>query len=119
MLRARISEAFQRAGTSLRYRVEVLTQKPALKLAIRSDMVALADEDGIREVIDRYPRLSAVSIVDGPAWEITMLWSRERQPTPAQQGALDRLAGGFAEAAAVNRSGSLSRRRRPPAGGQA
>jgi DNA-binding transcriptional LysR family regulator len=101
VFRGMVEEAFARMTTPIRHRIEVVTQRAALKLAMRSDAIALTDQDSIREIVDQFPGLRALPLVDGPAWDVVMLWSRERALTPLQARALERLADGFASARSI------------------
>lgn len=93
--RSVIDQAFARMTTPVRHRIEVMTQRGAMKMALRSDAVALVDEDAVREMIDQYPELRALPIDDGPAWQICMLWSRDHAPTPVTVNLLERLTRAF------------------------
>lgn len=97
IFRSIIDEAFARMTTPVKHRIEVLTQRTALKLAVRSDAVALCDRDAISEIVDQHPDLRIIPVIDGPAWEVSMIWSRERTPSPLVAATLERIARGFAD----------------------
>lgn len=92
-----IDRAFAQMTTPVRHRLEVMTQRSAMKLALQSDGVALVDQDAVRDMIDQHPDLRTLPLVDGPAWQVCMLWSRDRAPTPVTANLLDRLTRAFAE----------------------
>lgn len=98
VFRGIVEEAFARMTTPIRHRIEVMTHRAALKLALRSNAIALCDQDSIHEIVDQFPDLRSIPVVDGPRWDVVMLWSRERTPTPVQQMAMNRLEAAFRDA---------------------
>lgn len=95
--RAVVDRAFASLTTPIRHRIEVMTQRGAMKMALRSDAVALVDQDAVREIVHQHPELRTLPLVDGPSWQVCMVWSRERAPTPVTANLLDRLTAAFAQ----------------------
>lgn len=86
-----LKQVFARQAVPIRSRLEVLTQRGAVAMAIASGMVALVDQEIAEEMAFRDLTIHAAAFTSASPWEVAVLHRRDRPLSLVAEAVLQRL----------------------------
>ncbi len=86
-----LKQVFARQAVPIRSRLEVLTQRGAVAMAIASGMVALVDQEIAEEMAFRDPMIHAAAFTSASPWEVAVLHRLDRPLSLVAEAVLHRL----------------------------